>query len=180
MTYRVYDNGIYRDATTEEIEQIEKDSSGGVELLEDGWRLIQDITLTEDVQYIDIKKDSNGNIFNCKEFMIYAVPYANANNTEFSIRLNGSWSLQKIVGRANTTSIKRTIYIYVKINPGNILTVEFYQHNGTSLINRYLCDAQHDLTGLNIVESLTELYLSLNNTSDKTILTGSQFKIYGR
>ena len=174
MTYRILDNGVYRDATTEETEQIENQSSGGDELLGDGYKLINEITLTEDIKKIAFDKDLNGNNFSCKEIVveIYSVgAESNASGQDVELWINGEiknyYNFALATGKSSNYIIRYRLRPSLEIQKASINTISNYQLISTSV---YKYDTK--------IDSFTSIAFQPQGTQLFGI--GSTFKVYGK
>lgn len=182
---RIYDNGTYRDMTTEEIAELENQSSGGAELLVDDWRLINEITTTEDVISINITKDIEGNPFELKKIMVISKVRGNSSsltgwiamrpNNNSLLQSNWSTGFAKTEGQDYYYTNRTIAEIF-----GNIYTV---LQNVTSSNNTSIKDSLGKYSPLqtnsnnNTVDSITSINIMANGAS---IGAGTQIKVYGK
>lgn len=174
MTYRIYDNGTYRDMTTEEIAELENQSSGGDELLKEGWRLINEITLTEDVETIDITTDKDGNSFELTELLfVNCINYSTS--AQSTININGKTNLSS----TNNFLENKNKYIIDKIKLYK--DIGFIERESISSTQTQFTYGQSAYTSYRVANTDIESIQSIKFLKyDGTYLTGSTIKLYGK
>lgn len=162
--------------TDRDVEWINQSGGGG-----DTWRVIADITTTEEVLSINITEDSNGNPLSLKEFRVFAsVPKC----TQAS---NGQWGVNSYwmdsSGGFNTGSGRHGSFA-MKLNPDNTATsiieqfgIGGYNNTNFSAINGGFYDGRL-IEARSFPNGFTAIRLRQSNTS-YTLPVGTHIYVYG-
>lgn len=162
--------------TDRDVEWVNQSGGGG-----DTWRVIADLTLTEEVLSINITEDSNGNPLSLKEFRVFAsVPKC----TQAS---NGQWGVNSYwldsSGGFNTGS-GRHGSLAMKLNPDNTATsiieqfgIGGYNNTNFSAINGGFYDGRL-IEARSFPNGFTAIRLRQSNTS-YNLPVGTHIYMYG-
>lgn len=134
------------------------------------WKLIQDITLTEDVNKIDITTDKNGNSFLLKEFYI-VTKFVNTPSGNSSITVsNGSKKAELIVGHSNTISGYHGYFI------GQRYKIDKISNNGIHMLLTNIVSS----VGFKVdFDDFDKISLYCNASTD-VFQSGGTVEVYGR
>ena len=148
--------------------------SGAGSSEKEGWRLINEITLTEDVESIDITKDKNGNPFELTELLfVNCINYSKSAQSIISI--NYSANLSSI----NNFLENKNKYIIDKIKLYK--DIGLIERESISSAQTQFIYGQHAYTSYRVENTDIESIQSIKFLKyDGTYLTGSTIKLYGK
>lgn len=167
-----YDITVTKNGT--EIGNVIKENSTGGSSEDGGWRLINEITLTEDVETIDITKDKNGNPFELTELLfVNCINYSTSAQSIISI--NYSANLNSI----NNFLENKNKYIIDKIKLYK--DIGLIERESISSAQTQFIYGQSAYTSYRVANTDIESIQSIKFSKyDGTYLTGSTIKLYGK
>ena len=148
---------------------------GGGSASESNWRLIKEITLTEDSDQIIINKDGSGNDFALTELMLICELVC-TRSAQLIVKINNQFSISSINGMISnsTTYIIDKIKLYKSIGLIERLsvynTLTQFEYGQDAYRNYRLCEANiQNINSISFEKYDINMYLS-----------GSTIKVYGR
>lgn len=148
--------------------------SGAGSSEKEGWRLINEITLTEDVESIDITKDKNGNPFELTELLfVNCINYSKSAQSIISINYSANLS------STNNFLENKNKYIIDKIKLYK--DIGLIERESISSAQTQFIYGQYAYTSYRVENTDIESIQSIKFLKyDGTYLTGSTIKLYGK
>lgn len=148
--------------------------SGAGSSEKEGWRLINEITLTEDVESIDITKDKNGNPFELTELLfVNCINYSKSAQSIISINYSANLS------STNNFLENKNKYIIDKIKLYK--DIGLIERESISSVQTQFIYGQYAYTSYRVENTDIESIQSIKFLKyDGTYLTGSTIKLYGK
>ena len=148
--------------------------SGAGSSEKEGWRLINEITLTEDVESIDITKDKNGNPFELTELLfVNCINYSKSAQSIISINYSANLS------STNNFLENKNKYIIDKIKLYK--DIGLIERESISSAQTQFIYGQYAYTSYRVKNTDIESIQSIKFLKyDGTYLTGSTIKLYGK
>lgn len=148
--------------------------SGAGSSEKEGWRLINEITLTEDVESIDITKDKNGNPFELTELLfVNCINYSKSAQSIISINYSANLS------STNDFLENKNKYIIDKIKLYK--DIGLIERKSISSTQTQFIYGQYAYTSYRVKNTDIESIQSIKFLKyDGTYLTGSTIKLYGK
>lgn len=148
--------------------------SGAGSSEKEGWRLINEITLTEDVESIDITKDKNGNPFELTELLfVNCINYSKSAQSIISINYSANLS------STNDFLENKNKYIIDKIKLYK--DIGLIERESISSVQTQFIYGQYAYTSYRVENTDIESIQSIKFLKyDGTYLTGSTIKLYGK
>lgn len=148
--------------------------SGAGSSEKEGWRLINEITLTEDVESIDITKDKNGNPFELTELLfVNCINYSKSAQSIISINYSANLS------STNNFLENKNKYIIDKIKLYK--DIGLIERKSISSTQTQFIYGQYAYTSYRVKNTDIESIQSIKFLKyDGTYLTGSTIKLYGK
>lgn len=148
--------------------------SGAGSSEKEGWRLINEITLTEDVESIDITKDKNGNPFELTELLfVNCINYSKSAQSIISINYSANLS------STNNFLENKNKYIIDKIKLYK--DIGLIERESISSAQTQFIYGQYAYTSYSVKNTDIESIQSIKFLKyEGTYLTGSTIKLYGK